>query len=66
MKHWKLGIGALMATLGGLMMILGPAIGLTDLGRPWTFLAGFLVGVIAGTGAALSIVGLIGVREEAR
>jgi hypothetical protein len=40
-------------------MALGPVVGATTLGRPWSFLAGFVVGVIAGIGAALAVHGLI-------
>jgi len=44
-------------------IVLGPALGLTDLGRPWSFLVGFATGVIAGLGTALSVAGLAGMRQ---
>jgi len=49
--------------VGALGFILGPALGLTDLGRPWSFLLGFAIGVIAGLGATLSVAGLAGLRR---
>jgi hypothetical protein len=63
MKNRKLGIGACLCAIGALGIVLGPALGLTDLGRPWSFLAGFTIGVIAGLGVALSIAGLVGMRR---
>ena len=63
MENRKLGIGACLSVVGALGIILGPALGVTDLGRPWSFLAGFTTGVIAGLGAALSIAGLLGMRR---
>lgn len=62
MKNRKLGIGACLSAIGALGIVLGPALGLTDLGRPWSFLVGFATGVIAGLGAALSVAGLAGMR----
>ena len=63
MKNRKLGIGACLCAIGALGIVLGPALGLTDLGRPWSFLVGFATGVIAGLGTALSVVGLAGMRQ---
>jgi hypothetical protein len=57
--HQKLGIGAPLATVGALASILLPTFGLTNLGRPWSFLLGLLVGLITGLGATLVIAGLI-------
>ena len=31
----------MLTVLGGLGLVFGPRLGLTELGRPWTFLAGF-------------------------
>lgn len=62
MKNWKLGIGACLSAIGALGIVLGPALGLTDLEYPWSFLVGFVTGVIAGLGTALSVAGLAGVR----
>lgn len=55
-----LGAGLILAILGGLGMILAPMVGATELQRPWSFLAGFGVGVISGLGVTLVIYGLIG------
>ena len=63
MEKRRLGIGACLCVVGALGFILGPALGLTDLGRPWSFLLGFAIGVIAGLGATLSVAGLAGLRR---
>ena len=55
----KTGTGAALAILGGIGMALGSSLGATALDQPWSFLAGFVVGVIAGIGVALVISGLI-------
>ena len=55
-----LGAGVVLAILGGIGMILAPTLGATGLPRPWSFLAGFGVGVISGLGVTLVIYGLIG------
>jgi hypothetical protein len=59
----RLGIGACLAVAGALGFILGPALGVSDLGRPWSFLVGFAVGIMAGLGTALSVAGLAGLRR---
>ena len=63
MKNRRLVTGACLCAIGGLGIVLGPALGLTDLGRPWSFLVGFATGVIAGLGTALSVAGLAGMRQ---
>ncbi len=60
----KLGIGAALAVCGGLGMILAPTLGLTMLESPWSFLIGMLVGVFAGSGVALSVFGLLSLRQS--
>lgn len=55
-----LGVGVVLAILGGIGMILAPTLGATELPRPWSFVAGFGVGVISGLGVTLVIYGLIG------
>ncbi|UCH09348.1 MAG: hypothetical protein JSU61_08900 [Fidelibacterota bacterium] len=55
----KLTLGSIMALIGAAGLILGPVIGLAALGRPWSFIAGFVVGIIGGLGVALSVAGLI-------
>jgi len=62
-KNRKLGLGACLAVFGALGFVLGPTLGLSELGRPWTFLVGFTVGVFAGIGVALSIARLAGPRR---
>lgn len=63
MKSQKLGWGACLAVIGALSIVLGPTLGLTELGRPWSFLIGFTFGVITGLGATLSVAGLLEVRS---
>lgn len=63
MKKRKLGIGACLACLGVLGIVLGSTLGLTELGRPWSFLLGFTFGVMAGAGTTLTIAGLAGLRR---
>ncbi|OQA23290.1 MAG: hypothetical protein BWY63_00329 [Chloroflexi bacterium ADurb.Bin360] len=53
MANRKLGIGACFAVLGALGIALGPAMGLTNLAYPWSFLAGFVTGILAGLGVTL-------------
>ena len=54
----KISTGALLAAIGSVGIILGSLLGVPDLARPWGFLAGFALGLIAGLGATLSISGL--------
>ncbi len=59
----KTGTGALLATIGALGILLGPSLGAADLGRPWSFLVGFAVGILAGMGVTLAISGLLDRRR---
>ncbi len=63
MRKRRLGIGACLCAAGALGFVLGPALGLSDLARPWSFLVGFATGVMAGLGTALSLAGLAGMRR---
>ena len=54
----KLTIGIIFAILGGAGIILGPLLGFTELARPWSFLLGFIFGVMTGIGVALALFGL--------
>jgi len=65
-QNWKLGLGACLSGIGALGIVLGPMLGLPELGRPWSFLLGFAFGVSAGIGVALSIAGLAGLRRLLR
>jgi hypothetical protein len=61
----RLGLGIVLGAIGGLGLVLGPRLGLTELGRPGTFLAGFGVGLMVGSGLALAVAGLLArVRTE--
>ena len=55
----KLGLGAVLAVVGGAGIVLGLILGVGDLGRPWSFLLGFVLGITSGIGVALSISGLL-------
>jgi len=58
-----MGAGAALAVIGGIGVVLG-ALGLwSDLGRPWSFLLGFVFGLCGGIGVSLSIAGLLGRRS---
>jgi hypothetical protein len=60
----KLGWGSLLAVIGAFGIVAGPLMGWSDLGRPWSFLLGFVFGVLGGMGATLSISGLIDRRSR--
>jgi len=55
----KLGLGAAMATLAALAIVLSLILGWTGAPRPWGFLLGFVVGIFAGLGPTLVLAGLI-------
>ena len=59
----KTGVGALLGIIGALGIILGPSLGAADLGRPWSFLVGFVMGILAGMGVTLAISGLLDRRR---
>ncbi len=60
----KLGIGAVLSIFGGIGIGLAPTLGISVLGRPWSFLAGFFVGVVGGIGVALAIAGMVELRNS--
>ena len=59
----KMAFGAVLSICGGIGIVLGPAFGFADLGRPWSFIIGFAFGVNGGIGAVLAICGLIENRK---
>ena len=59
----KLAIGSPLATFGGAAIILAPLMGWTALMGPWSFAAGLLAGIMAGSGVTLSITGLLEQRK---
>ena len=59
----KLSIGIIFAILGGAGIILGPLLGFTELARPWSFILGFIFGVMTGIGVALALFGLYEMRK---
>jgi len=52
-----------LAVLGGLGMALGPRLGATSLSEPWSFIAGFVDGIVTGIGVVLAVSGLIQIRR---
>jgi hypothetical protein len=60
----KLGWGSLLAIIGAFGIVAGPPLGWSALNRPWSYLIGFLFGVLGGMGATLGISGLIDQRSE--
>jgi len=59
----KLGLGSLFSVLGAAGIILGPLLGLSDLAQPWSFILGFVFGVLSGVGVALVISGFLERRK---
>ena len=55
----KLGFGSVLVVLGGVGIVMAPLLGWTDFGKPWDFMLGFVIGVCAGLGVGLAILGLI-------
>ncbi len=55
----KLALGAVLATLGALSIVLSLLLGWSEAPGPWDFLLGFVTGVVTGLGATLSVAGLI-------
>ncbi len=61
----QLSLGAALAVFGGIGTVLAPVTGVTELANAWSFFAGFLIGICAGSGSALSVFGLLRRRREA-
>ena len=55
----KLAVGSALASLGGAGIVVGALLGAGQLGRPWSFLVGFVLGVATGIGSVLTISGLV-------
>lgn len=55
----KLAIGAPLAVFGALGILLGIILEAGKLASPWSFLAGFVMGIITGLGVTLCIAGLL-------
>jgi hypothetical protein len=59
----SLGVGVVLVIAGGAGMVLAPTMGATRLPTFWGFATGFLVGIVAGMGVALTVYGLIARRR---
>ncbi len=57
--RFKLVWGLILAILGILAMAFASSLGFTSLVRPWSFISGFITGIIITLGAGLLISGLI-------
>ncbi len=55
----KLGLGAVLSTIGALGIVLSILLEWTAAPRPWGFLLGFGLGLAAGLGVTLAIAGLL-------
>ena len=60
----KIAIGSVCIFLGGAGIILGPLLGISEFARPWSFVMGFIFGVLGGAGAALSLFGLYEKKKD--
>ena len=59
----RMGIGAALACLSAVAVVLAPVLGWAEAAQPWSFLLGFVFGVLLGLGVALSLAGLIEYRR---
>jgi hypothetical protein len=59
----KLTIGSILAILGGIGIMLGPLLGFTGLAKPWSFILGFIFGVMTGIGVAIALFGLYEIKR---
>lgn len=60
----KMSLGAVLSAVGALGIVLSFLLEWTEAPRPWSFLLGFVVGVLAGLGATLAVAGLIERRRS--
>jgi hypothetical protein len=61
----KIALGSALAGVGGLGIVLSVLLGWSAAPRPWGFLLGFVVGLLAGLGVALTVSGLVERRRGA-
>jgi hydrogenase/urease accessory protein HupE len=54
----KLPVGVIVAIIGCFGLIFASPLGFTTLSRPWSFIAGFIIGMIITLGLSLFITGL--------
>ena len=59
----KIALGSVMATFAALGIVLSLLLGWSAAPRPWGFLLGFVVGLLAGLGVTLALSGLIDRRR---
>ena len=62
----KLSLGAVLATLAALGIVLSLLLGWSDAPRPWGFLLGFANGLFTGLGATFVVAGLIERRHGSK
>jgi hypothetical protein len=54
----------MLAGIGGLGIVLSVLLGWSAVPRPWGFLLGFVVGLLAGLGVALAVSGFVERRRD--
>jgi predicted ABC-type sugar transport system permease subunit len=60
----KIALGSMLAGIGGLGIVLSVLQGWSAVPRPWGFLLGFVVGLLAGLGVALAVSGFVERRRD--
>jgi len=63
----KMGLGAVLAILGGLGMVIVPGLGLASPDHSvFDFIIGFVIGITCGIGVALALAGMVEMRRDDR
>lgn len=60
----RMALGAALASMAGLFIVLSAVVGWSGAAQPWGFLLGLILGILAGLGATLTVSGLIEYRRE--
>jgi hypothetical protein len=60
----RLGIGSALSAIGALGIVLSLLLEWSEAPRPWGFLLGFVLGLLAGLGVTLALSGLIELRRS--
>jgi hypothetical protein len=61
---WRRRLGMPLLILGLVGFFLGPRLGLSELGRPWSFLVGFCTGIVTGVGTVFVLYRLASPRPS--
>jgi F0F1-type ATP synthase assembly protein I len=60
----RMAIGAALASIAALGIVLSAMFGWSGASQPWGFLLGLVLGIVVGLGATLTVSGLIEYRRE--